>query len=255
MRRIALFAHYDAQTEIKPYIVFYLRRLREVCDDVIFVSNSPLPKPEIAKATPHCSQVLLHANVGYDFLMWRLGIERIEPENWDELVLTNSSIFGPIHPLGRVFARMGDVACDFWGMTESKEIAWHLQSYFIVFRRRPIVSGAFHDFWKAVLPYRDKHQVVRSYEIGLSTFFCEQGFAPAVFVPTSQLPGRRFRQSKFNPLLERPQLLIERGMPFVKVELLRANPFGAKLAPVYTALQAAGYDGSLLTFDRPRVAK
>jgi rhamnosyltransferase len=246
MRRLALFAHYDAQAEVKPYIVYYLQRLREVCDDVIFISNSALPERETAKVEALCSRVLLRDNVGYDFGMWRDGLEAIELQGWDELVLTNSSIFGPIHPLDAALRRMSEVACDFWGMTESKEIGWHLQSYFLVFRERVLASSAFREFWKGVLPYRDKHQVVRSYEIGLSTFLREQGFAAAAFVPASEIPVRWFHRYPSNPTLEHAEFLIRYGMPFVKVQLLRENPFDRQLAPIYAALEAAGYDGSLV---------
>lgn len=255
MRRLALFAHYDAQAQVKPYIVYYLERLREVCDDVSFVSNSPLAEHEVAKARPICSRVHLRDNVGYDFAMWSEALRAIDLESWDEVVLTNSSVFGPIYPLGPIFRKMSDVSCDFWGMTDSEEIAWHLQSYFLVFRRPVLASAAFRDFWQSVLPYRDKHQVVRSYEVGLSTFLREQGFRPAAFVPATELVTPWFRRRWPNPPIGHAEALIQRGMPFVKVELLRDNPFRLSLAAVYSALEAAGYDGSLVAFDRQKVAK
>ncbi|MET0592097.1 MAG: rhamnan synthesis F family protein [Polyangiaceae bacterium] len=255
MRRIALFAHYDAQAQVKPYILYYLQRLREVCDDVIFISNSPLSEHEIAKTRPICSRVHLRDNVGYDFGMWRDGLKLVDCAEWDEVVLTNSSVFGPIHPLDDVFRRMSEVRCDFWGMTDSTEISWHLQSYFLVFRRKVLDSAAFADFWRGVLPYRDKSQVVRSYEIGLSCFLREQGFVPAAVVPVASVPVPWFRRRKPNPTLAYAETLLRSGMPFVKVELLRDNPFGRPLAAVYLALEAAGYDGSLVVFDRSRLGK
>ena len=55
-------------------------------------------------------------------------------------------------------------------MTDSFEIRWHVQSYFLVIKRRALQSLAFSQFFNAVLPYRDKDQVIRSYELGLTRF-------------------------------------------------------------------------------------
>jgi hypothetical protein len=49
--------------------------------------------------------------------------------------------------------------------------------------------------------------------------------------------------------------LLRAGMPFVKVELLRDNPVGARVFPVVRHLRRVGYDMSLLEFDRPRTAR
>ena len=46
-------------------------------------------------------------------------------------------------------------------------------------------------------------------------------------------------------------LLLKKGMPFVKVELLRDNPIGIRLGPVYKALSKTNYDLNLISFDRP----
>jgi hypothetical protein len=89
----------------------------------------------------------------------------------------------------------------------------------------------------------------------LSTLLREQGFLPAAFVPVSALSVPWFRRRRPNPTLGYAETLIRHGMPFVKVELLRDNPFGRPLAAVYSALEAAGYDGSLVRFDRRQVSK
>ena len=44
--RLALFAHFDAQDQVKRYVVEYLAQLRTVCERVVFVSTSRLAAPE-----------------------------------------------------------------------------------------------------------------------------------------------------------------------------------------------------------------
>jgi rhamnosyltransferase len=266
VKRLVLFAHYDAQGEIKRFIVHYLRALREVCDRIVFVSTAQLAESEIAKIREYCAEIVIRENVGYDFGMWRHAIERTDLEAWDELVLTNSSVFGPLHPLQPIFARMAEEPVDMWGMTENVEIAWHLQSYFLVFRRPLLTSQVFRDFWASILPYKDKDQVIRSYEVGLSRLLLDHGFTLRSFAPTEALdiPGAfplfnvlgeslwaRLRSRRVNPTCGYAVPFIRAGMPFVKAELLRDNPLGVELEPVIAEMEAAAYDMTLVEFDRP----
>ena len=260
-RRLCIFAHYDAQGEIKPFVVYYLRKLREVCGDLVFVSVSNPSSTELRKLDGIASSCLFRENVGYDFAMWRLGVSQTDLAGYDELLLTNSSVFGPLWPLESVFERMAGVPCDIWGMTDNGEIAWHLQSYFLVFRRQIIESEAFRSFWASVLPYQNKTQVIRSYEIGLSIFFKEQGFHLVSLVKVDDLyrSSSRIRLwkpgSRKNPTCSKGLALIDAGMPLVKVELFRDNPLGVDLRPVRHAIERTGYDLDLLVYDRPRHAK
>src|SRR5258706_15691942 len=103
--------------------------------------------------------------------MIELALQGIDLSVWDELVLTNSSVFGPLFPLRESFDGMSGNPCDFWGMTGNHEIAWHLQSYFLVFRRNILHSPLFGQFWRTVLPRQDKKATIRNYEVGLTRFF------------------------------------------------------------------------------------
>lgn len=255
MKRLAIFAHFDAQNEVKRYITHYLAALRPEVDAITFVSTSPLPERERDKLAPTCAEVLLKDNVGLDFGMWKHALDRLDHAAWDEIVLTNSSVFGPISPLAGAFRAMEHEQLDFWGVTDSSEISWHLQSYFMVFRRRLLASEAWRAFWSAILPYRSKRQIVRCYEIGLSLWLTENGFRGRALVPQASLRPRRFPLGLWEKTpsptnVHMPELL-ERGMPFVKVELLRDNPGRARLSPVHEAMLRSGYDMTMVEFDRP----
>lgn len=261
-RRLVVFAHYDAQGEVKRYILHNLRALRAECDRLVFVSTAALGAEHLARIGEICDEIVLRDNVGFDFAMWRHVLDRTDFAEWDELVLANSSVFGPVFPLRPVFERMAAQPCDAWGMTENDELAWHLQSYFLVFRRSVLDSPIFRQFWASVLPYRDKEQVIRSYEIGLSRLLLDHGFLlesfaqPRALDPRAGWPfplGGRLRP--MNPTCGRPLPLLRAGMPFVKAELLRDNPMGVELEPVIREMARGGFDFSLLQFDRPAKAK
>ncbi|MGZ3423491.1 MAG: rhamnan synthesis F family protein [Polyangiales bacterium] len=277
MRRLALFAHYDAGGRVRPFIEHFLRELRTVCDEIAFVSTAKLSSTELDKVRPFCARATTKQNFGFDFGMWRDALEGVDLEQWDEIVLTNSSLFGPIHPLRRVFDRMDKVECDAWGMTDNLEIAWHIQSYFLVFRRSVLVAPVFREFWRSILPYTDKDQLIRSYEVGLSRLLLDQGFALRAMVGQNDFHGsvlpprmaladldawwstvaRRagLTPAAMNLTTTQPVELLRAGMPFVKIELLRDNPRSIPLEPVLKEMAASGFDMSLIEFDRPFKAR
>ena len=247
--RIAIFAHYDRDDEIKPYVVQHLSRLRDVVDKVLLYSTSSLPADTQESVKAFVDSLVCLDNRGFDFGMWRSALERIDLDMLDELVLTNSSVMGPLKPLPEVFEHMSQRQCDFWGMTESYELRWHIQTYFLVFRAAALRSSCFREFFTGVLPYRDKTQVILSYELGLSTYLVENGLKPSVWVDASTLWADPRAQRRgveagvlslsncpLNPTIFLPDILIERGMPYVKVETVRDNPAGIELQEVRSAL-------------------
>lgn len=256
MNRLAIFAHFDAQNEVKSYVTYHLERLRDICSRVAFVSTSPLPSSELDKLRPIVDRTFLSENCGWDFGMWKHALGNLDLSDVDELLLTNSSVFGPIFPLGPICQRMTHAPCDFWGMTDNFEREWHVQSYFLVFKRKVIDSEAFRLFWTSVLPYRNKTAVILSYEVGLTSFLVDSGFRPGAFLPTEAWTSWAQRRGmdltrRWNATLFHPLALLERGMPFIKVMLLRDNVGDVRLGPVYRAMARAGYDLARVKFDRP----
>jgi O-antigen biosynthesis protein len=248
MRRIALFAHYDPQNRIQRHILHHLTALREVCDEVHFASTAQLSAEELGKLVGLVASHRIMENAGYDFGMWGAMIAALDLRKCDELVLTNSSVFGPMKTLAPTFARMEQKVCDFWALTDSLEFEYHLQSFFLVLRSRLLHSGQVERFFASVLPYRHKWQVIRSYEIGLTHFFLDQGFLPialaSVLMPTLHL-------GPCNPSIWVPLELMDLGFPYVKVELLRDNPVGVDTAAVRRRMAAEGYPLDLVELERP----
>ncbi len=198
-----------------------------------------------------CDEASLRPNVGYDFGMWQFVLAKTDLTVWDEIILTNSSVFGPFWPLTDAFQRMADQPCDFWGMTDSYQHDWHIQSYFLVFRHKIIQSKAFSLFWQSVLPYMNKEQIIRSYEVGLTQYLMDAGFTARALVPTlSLLPKgirghlvRKYGQyRKRGPTIIYPKQLLQSGMPYMKIRLLNKRP-----AFVQRTLRNIHYDWSWIS--------
>ncbi len=248
MRRRVLFAHYDPANEVRPYVVHHLRALGEL-GELQFVSNSPLPAGEADKVRPHAARMLLRENAGFDFGAWKEALRGADLSTLDELVLTNSSVVGPLRPLAPIFERMAADGWDFWGMTESFELSHHLQSWFLVLRKPALSSQAFREFVEGILPYRAKDNVVFSYELGLSAYLWQHGFRGGAAFPLDALPPLRWFDSlargdrlgrlrkDANPTRRYPDLLLEAGMPYVKAEVVRSARWRARIG------KAIGGDG------------
>lgn len=186
MKSLAVFAHYDVDNLIKKYVIYYLHKLSEMIDEIIFVSTSSLDKSELAKLESLNVQIIIRENVGHDFYSYKTGIEAIENINEvGQLILCNDSCFGPLFPLSDIFTRITSLKADFWGMSANSRPQFHLQSYFLVFNNKIINSDGFKFFWQELQILDSKDQIVFNYEIGLSQKLISEGFFAQSFLPVA----------------------------------------------------------------------
>ena len=233
--RLALYAHFSRSGDLALHVLFYLRKLRDLGFQICIVSNSPIPQTRERELREVCEKVILRENTGYDFAMWQRALEEYDLNLFDELLLTNSSIIGPLRPLAPMWQKAGMSQCDFWGLTENKELGHHLQSYFILFRRQVLEHPCFREFWRSVLPLNDIESLLQRYEAGLTFWFEQNGFKWSALFPQEQIHAillsrfsvvEKLRNRIFpvdlpqNTTMLLPDLLLECGMPFLKAKLL-----------------------------------
>lgn len=225
MKRAVVFAHYDKQNLIDDYVVYYLKALKEIASDVIFVSCCDVENPE--KLDGIASHIIAEPHNEYDFGSYKRGFLYLLPrlDEFDELIFANDSCFGPFYPLAEIFGEMDDKNCDFWGITKNnfgyrKSVKRfivrrpHVQSYFLVFKKNILQSGILNDFMKTVKHEDDKRQVVSKYEIGLSELLVENGFKYDVLV-------NAYNRINNITILKWRQIILEHKMPFMKCSLPR----------------------------------
>lgn len=260
MKRLAIYAHYSPSPQVAGYVRYCLERIAALGFEVCFVSNSELSADSVAALKQTCARVIVRENTGLDFCMWQRGLAEYDRLQFDELLLTNSSIIGPLQPLGAVWQSLAVAGCDFWGLTDNDEFKPHLSSYFLVFRQPVLHSDRFRDFWRTVLPYRNKAQVIYSYELGLSDWLVEGGFRWRAAFPQKEIIaayraergwagrcGDRYRALRHlgrnrelpprNTTTVYPDLLLQRGMPFLKVSLLHQPSLRLTPAAAFALLE------------------
>jgi hypothetical protein len=259
---VALFIHFDRRQSLGEHVLGYIRELHACGFSVVFITNSGVRHPgSVAALHELCSAVVVRRNVGYDFGAIRdalrlLGLPR---QNTDQLLIANDSVYGPLVPLAYTLARMNFNESDVWGATESWQIRYHLQSYFLLVGRNAMQNPAWHEFWRRVRQVSSKNWVVSHYEVGLTQRLLQAGlrcrslwrYQDLIDYAVKDLttpPGNsrggsrpgpdaivRTKAAKFirltaaagkpmNPTAELWRQLLLTGFPFLKIELLRENP-------------------------------
>jgi lipopolysaccharide biosynthesis protein len=221
---VAILCHYAAGGGIRADTIRYLRAVRDAGFSIVVVSNGGASAGE-AVLTDIGAILLRRPNIGRDFSAWRMAMRRLRLPRADtrRILLINDSVYGPLAPLAPLLARMTPERADLWGLTDSFERGWHLQSYFLLAQHRLIHSAVWRMFWRGVVPLPSKRWTVGRYEIGLSRRALAAGFrAAAVFPYASVVPDG----SVANPTLGAWRALLDAGFPFLKRALLRDNPNG-----------------------------
>ncbi len=261
--KVVLFMHFDRRGQVRPQLLEYMRELKENGRSIVCVSNSRRLKPAAMSALQEiCTCVIVRRNIGYDFAAWRdalefLGLPRAETE---EVICANDSVFGPLIPLGDMLRRLNYAHADVWGLTDSWQVRYHLQSFFLAFGPTALRAEAFGKFWRSIRPVPAKFYVVKTYEVGVTQAMIKGGLRCAAlwnYETLTRLVNRddlarlvseendsgkedplqinrksqalrirkgMARRIALNPTSDLWRQLLLTGFPFIKRELLRDNP-------------------------------
>ncbi|WP_395666504.1 glycosyltransferase [Methylocella sp.] len=240
-REAALFVTHSPAGRLKPHVRHYLHALRRQGVDVVLLVAADAEFVEAdAALLGEVAGLVVRRNSGLDFAAWAHAL-RLHPELYgvEILYLLNDSLFGPTNDadFAALLSRIRDSAADFVGLTESQEISWHVQSFFVALKARALASRAFHKFIDGVVAFADKDKVIRQYEVRLAPTLRRAGLVCEVAFPsTTQSDNRTLFDWRG---------LIDEGFPFVKVMALRdgfADDGGRSWREV---LAGKGYDVSL----------
>lgn len=224
-----LFVHFNARNTVDGYVYTYLQHLSAVFGQIIFISNSnilPKDRKRLSTEIKQC-RIEIRENKGADLGAWKDIIEQnIVPLETDYLILTNDSIFGPLHQLEAIVEEMNARnGIDFWGLTDSYQGNWHIQSYFICLSRKVFLSEAFKKIFATDFSSLSKKDIILKGELNLSQFLTNAGFKGCAYIPYTQLDPEFESWDAKNPTHFYWDILIKRfNFPFIKKELLLQNP-------------------------------
>ena len=192
-KRYAIFAGYNHNGQIEPYIITYLKGLDEVTDGIVYITDSPLLPNEEKKLKGiniiHSSHIRHHE---YDWGSYKRGYNWLKQKGYlkkaDELIFANDSTYAPLTSFKPMFKEMSKRKdLDFWGDLQNTHFNPHIQSYFIVFRKSVIQSNNFETFMNSITHQIDPSLYILAYEITLTPLLESLGYKWDTYMPYNKL--------------------------------------------------------------------
>lgn len=228
MKRLAIFAFYNGKGLINDYVVTYLEYLKEVSDSIIFVADNEPNIKELSKIYPLVSHIESYHHGEYDFGSYKIGFKYAKEhyllDDVDEIILCNDSCFC-VDSLKPAFDKMGTKSCDFWSMTASNEYEPHLQSFFLVVKKKLFNSEVFSNYLDNVKHLDSFLEIVNTYEIPLKKNFEKEGFKSASYIKAPK---------KNNPTFF-PIKCVKAKMPLIKRKIF-VESYACKHSLIYVIL-------------------
>jgi lipopolysaccharide biosynthesis protein len=278
--RALIYVHFDRDGIVDPHVEYALAQYRSHVDHVVFVS--PSVKELSPKQKTLVDRFVPRENIGYDFGSWRDGLLTLDADRYEEIIFANDSVYGPLWSPGPVLDFGRERNLDFWGMVMSDQMVTpgvatpHIQSWLFVARKKLIQSEAFQSFWQGVEPVGTKREIIQRFEVGLTESVRRGGFSMGAVYDTKKSMLDRVktavREASFTELFRTWRLLrrsvrqnrnpaegdwdtvLASGVPFVKVSLLRLNPYGRKLRRVTERVYAEkSFDFEMITRHLSRI--
>lgn len=270
-RKLVLFAHHDPQDEVDDYVRFYLEKLYLLGSTIIFVSGSPNLKPDsAAKVAQFCSGMYTRRTLSLDFGSWHLAWQQMKRRGWqletfDQLLLANDSVYGPLFDLREMFAQFS--GADMYGVTENLEQSPHLQSYFLLWDLNPQTRTFIEDFWRDFRYVARKETLINRYEVGISQRARHCGLRQKAYISNAEARaaaaehGNHEHEAEVsagnvnNSLYLWDVLIAYLRCPFLKTDLPRRNRYGSwKMADLPSFLrQWTEYDPLLIERNLERI--
>ncbi|WP_394254597.1 rhamnan synthesis F family protein [Pseudoclavibacter helvolus] len=235
-KRLGIFFFFDEQGVVDDYVTTLLDGMQPHLDHVIVVVNGELNEAGRALflARPG-TDLIERPNEGFDSWAYKTAIDSIGWEGlaeYDEFVMFNFTIVGPVADMGLMFDTMDAKDLDFWGVTvhhaapfdpfgvlETPTLPVHIQSHFIAVRRSMFLSEPFQDYWDDLPPIPDYSHAVAKHEAKFTWFFDRLGFTWEVYVDTTDLEPYTLYPLNTYPV----ELIEERNCPIFKRKTLFAG--------------------------------
>lgn len=184
MKRIGIFSFYDSEGIVDRYIESILEGLQHVLERLIIVSNGDLTAESLENFQKYSSEIIIRENKGFDAGAYKDVLFNYIKDSiieYDELVLCNDTFYGPFLSFNDMFNTMKNRNCDFWGINYvENNFANHLQSYFLVFRKKVLENMVLHRYFRQFINEKECEisYISPQFEIGMFTYLTrEQGMS------------------------------------------------------------------------------
>jgi hypothetical protein len=153
-------------------------------------------------------------NEGYDFGMWYKAFRSFDVGKYDRIGLINDSCI-LFKKLDEVFQTINNSNWDYCGILDSAQVAYHLQSYFIIINKPAIPyvrqyfgeNGTIKEFDNAIF----------TYEVGMSQYLLKNN------LKLGSVFSYKINSTPYNPSFASIKELIKAGFPMIKKKIVFGN--------------------------------
>lgn len=202
-KRLLIYFFFDKDGIVDDYITYLLSDMKKNVSEILFVSNGAIEDKSKAKLESLADQILERPNIDLDVGAYKQALETIgfdNLKNYDEVILMNYTIMGPVYPFKEMFDDMDKRDLDFWGLTlyhrtENVDkavfpegfIREHLQSHFIAVRKPMLSSPKFREYWEKLPKMKAYYDSVTQHESRFTEYFEKLGYKWAPYVDTRDM--------------------------------------------------------------------
>ena len=221
MNRLGIFFFYDKEGVVDDYISHLLKNVVPFLKKLVVVCNGEINQDGKMRFKDFTSNIILRENTGLDVGAYKCAIESLgwnEIRMYDEMIIFNHTIMGPVYPFNEMFDTMEKKDVDFWGITKyGKEsfdpfgyspygyLPEHIQSHFMVFRKSLTSNDKFKKFWENLPETNSYNESIGLFESVFTKKFEDEGFTWDVYVNTDDYEG-----ITTYPLMNYPKQLIQK---------------------------------------------
>lgn len=226
--RLLIFFFEDKDGVVDQYIPHMLGDLKKNVSEILVVANGKLSdEGRLAFEKLGC-RILVRENQGFDVLAYQAGIAYYgwdKLAKYDELIMMDFTIMGPLYPFSEMFAEMDARDVDFWGLTlhhnagfdpldknEHGPVPFCLDSHWIAVRKRMFMSAEYREYWESRPVAGSYEEAAQCHEAVFTQQFEGHGFTWDVYVDTRDLLNHSSCPLLFSPL----ELVKNRKCPIVK---------------------------------------
>lgn len=209
MKRLFLFAAYEADGRVSESLIMYVKALSRE-GDVVLVADSDIEVSQLEQIAPYCLSCQAGRHEEYDFGSYKRAfawaVSNLDISSYDYLYMVNDSVYGPLYDLSKYLQKMESMGVPaFSFVLNPHKRSPHMQSWFIGLGQGVFLQPWFAGFLASVKKEQDKNQVCVKYETGLSELLTE------MCIPYKGLFSVRGKKI-YNSVWK----LYRSGLPFVK---------------------------------------
>lgn len=265
--RLCIYFFYDKDGIVDDYVINCIKDLKKNITDIVVVCNGLLSKNSKERFFhAGVKDIFMRQNTGFDVWAYKHAIDTIgwtELSKYYEVILMNFTIMGPVYPFSEMFEAMDSKeSLDFWGITTHHGepydpwgllpegyIPLHLQSHFIAFRNKFIVTNDCQKYWDTVPQINSYIEAIACHEAIFTQHFERLGYTWASYINSNDLAQYTSYPLMFMPL----EMIKDKRCPIFKRKafLLPLSEYlacsnGSAPSRTLEFLEGAGFDVSTI---------